>query len=229
MARPAPAIDRTIAVLNFLAAHPDEAFTLSELARRLDINKATAHAMLAALTDAGYLLRDPRRRRHARARARRARERGGGRQFEVVDYARDEMRRLSDDLGVECVASAAIGDEIVILARSGDPRPLGISVQVGPAAARSSRRSAPCSSRGPAPRRSTAGCATSARRGDEQLERYRRAVAAVRAPRLLGRARRGAHCRPARARYATRPCRWWRRCRTRSTSCSSSSARRRTG
>ena len=33
MPRPAPAIGRTIALLNFLTAHPDETFSLSELAR----------------------------------------------------------------------------------------------------------------------------------------------------------------------------------------------------
>ena len=31
----------------------------SELARRLDLNKATAHSLLSALTDAGYLVRHP--------------------------------------------------------------------------------------------------------------------------------------------------------------------------
>src|SRR5205807_5671765 len=55
--RPAPGAERVVAVLNFLTAHPDESFTLSELARRLDLNKATCHALLMTLTDAGYLLR----------------------------------------------------------------------------------------------------------------------------------------------------------------------------
>ena len=132
MPRPAPAIGRTIALLNYLAAHPDESFSLSELARRLDINKATAHAMLLTLTEAGYLLRHPATKSFTLGPALiSVGNAAGGRQFEVVDYARDEMRRLSDDLGVQCVASAAIGEEIVLLARSGDPGPLGLSVQVG--------------------------------------------------------------------------------------------------
>src|SRR4029079_18989374 len=111
MARPAPAIGRTIALLNFLAAHPDEAFGLSELARRLDINKATAHAMLATLTASGYLLRHPTTKSFTLGPALIAvGNAAGGRQLEVVDYARDEMRRLGEDLGVQCVASAAIGE-----------------------------------------------------------------------------------------------------------------------
>jgi DNA-binding IclR family transcriptional regulator len=132
MARPAPAIGRTIALLNFLTAHPDETFSLSELARRLDINKATAHAMLLTLTEAGYLLRHPATKSFTLGPALiSVGNAAAGRQFEVVDYARDEMRRLSDELGVQCVASAAIGEEIVLLGRSGDPEPLGLSVQVG--------------------------------------------------------------------------------------------------
>jgi DNA-binding IclR family transcriptional regulator len=132
MARPAPAIGRTVALLNFLAAHPDEAFSLSELARRLDINKATAHSMLSTLTEAGYLLRHPATKSFTLGPALiSVGNAAAGRRFEVVDYARDEMRRLTDELGVQCVASAAIGEEIVLLARSGDPEPLGLSVQVG--------------------------------------------------------------------------------------------------
>ena len=42
-----------------------------------------------------------------------------------------ELRAVSDDLGLECLASAAVAGEIVILARAGAPQPLGLSVHVG--------------------------------------------------------------------------------------------------
>ena len=181
MARPAPAIGRTIALLNFLTSHPDETFSLSELARRLEMNKATAHAMLLALTEAGYLLRHPATKSFTLGPALiSVGNAAAARQFEVVDYARDEMRRLSDDLGVQCVASAAIGEEIVLLGRSGDPEPLGLSVQVG--------QRLPL-----VPPLGTVFLAWSGQdeidrwlrhlgpgAADEQLARYRRAVAAVR-------------------------------------------------
>jgi DNA-binding IclR family transcriptional regulator len=132
MARPAPSAERTVALLDFLAAHPEERFGLSELARRLAISKATAHALTAALTDAGYLLRHPVDKRYSLGPALVGiGNAAASRQFEVVDYARDEMRRLADELRVLCVASATIGDEIVILGRSGDLGPLSPSVQVG--------------------------------------------------------------------------------------------------
>lgn len=132
MARPAPAVERTVALLEFLAANPNEAFSLSELARRLDINKATGHAMVSTLADAGYLLRHPVDKTYSLGPALIAvGNAAGARQFEVVDYARAEMDQLSRRLGVQCIASAAIGDEIVLLARSGETEPLGLSVPVG--------------------------------------------------------------------------------------------------
>ncbi len=132
MARPAPATERTVALLNFLAARPDEAFTLSELCRRLGLNKATAHAMVAALTDAGYLLRHPIERTYSLGPALVAvGNAAAARRFEVVDYARDEMRAVAEALDVQCVAAAALGDEMVILATSGQPPPLGAGVRVG--------------------------------------------------------------------------------------------------
>lgn len=132
MARPAPGVERTVALLEFLAAHPNEAFSLSELARRLDINKATGHAMVSTLADAGYLLRHPVDKTYSLGPALIAvGNAAGSRQFEIVDYARAEMEQVARDLRVQCIASAAIGDEIVLLARSGETEPLSLSVPVG--------------------------------------------------------------------------------------------------
>ena len=59
MAGSAPRSPRTVALLDFLASRPTEAFSLSELARRLELNKSTTHAMLTTLADAGYVTRHP--------------------------------------------------------------------------------------------------------------------------------------------------------------------------
>lgn len=131
MARPAPAVERTTAVLDFLAAHPSEPWSLSELSRRLDLNKATAHSLLSALTDAGYLVRHPSRKDYALGPALIGVGRAALEQFPVVDFARPEMRRLADELSLECLASAAVAGEMVILERAGTPRPLGVSVALG--------------------------------------------------------------------------------------------------
>lgn len=131
MARPAPAVERTTAILDFLAAHPSQPWSLSELARRLDLNKATAHAVLTALTDAGYLVRHPIRKDYALGPALIGVGRAALEQYPVVDFARPEMRRLADDLGLECLATASVDGDMVVLERAGTPRPLAVSVAVG--------------------------------------------------------------------------------------------------
>lgn len=132
MAHSSPPVERVVAIVNLLAAHPEERFTLSEVCRRLDMSKATAHAVLGALTDAGWLLRHPDDKAYslgpglvAVAGA------AAARQLELADYARSEIRRLVDELDVQCVASAVRGDDIVLLAVAGSPRPLSVHVHAG--------------------------------------------------------------------------------------------------
>jgi DNA-binding IclR family transcriptional regulator len=131
VARPAPAVDRAVDVLDFLADNPRDAFSLSELARRLDLNKASAHATLSALVDRGYLLRHPVRKDYRLGPRLIAVGEAAREQYPVVEFARDELRRLSGDLDMECVASAPIGDEMVIVDRAGPLRPIGLTVAVG--------------------------------------------------------------------------------------------------
>jgi DNA-binding IclR family transcriptional regulator len=131
VARPAPAVDRAVDVLDFLADNPHDAFSLSELARRLDLNKASAHATLNALVDRGYLLRHPVRKDYRLGPRLIAVGEAARQQYPVVEFTRAELRRLSEDIGTECVASAPIGDEMVIVDRAGPVRPIALSIAVG--------------------------------------------------------------------------------------------------
>jgi len=131
MARRAPAVERAAAVLNLLAAHPQQRYTLSEIARDLTLNKATLHAILGALTDEGYLVRDPAAKSYALGPALVALGNSAVSTYPAAECAVPEMRALTDELGLDCVASAAISGEIVILARAGVPRPFGVYIQAG--------------------------------------------------------------------------------------------------
>jgi DNA-binding IclR family transcriptional regulator len=132
MARRAPAVERSIAVLNYLAAHPEDRYTLSEIARSTDLNKATLHAILGALTESGFVLREEERKTYGLGPALVAL---GGAAVEAnpgVQLALPHMQSLSDELGLDCVASTAIEDQIVILQRtSTSRRPFGIDVEPG--------------------------------------------------------------------------------------------------
>jgi DNA-binding IclR family transcriptional regulator len=131
MARRAPAVERSIAVLNFLATHPDDRYTLSEIARATVLNKATLHAILGALTESGFVLREEERKTYGLGPALVAL---GGAAVEAnpaVQLALPHMEALSNELGLDCVASTAIEDQIVILTRASSRRPFGIEVEPG--------------------------------------------------------------------------------------------------
>src|ERR1700712_3101139 len=57
MARSSPGVRRIVSILNFFADHPTQTFTLTDLVRALKLSRATCHALLTGLVDAGYLYR----------------------------------------------------------------------------------------------------------------------------------------------------------------------------
>jgi DNA-binding IclR family transcriptional regulator len=132
MARPAPSVHRIVAVLDLLAQDPDRALTLTEIVRDAQVNAATAHSMLSALTDEGLLLRDPHTKRYSLGPTLvRLGDAAASRQDDVVERARDELRILTAELGLQSTATRVVGRHIVIEAREGDPGPWGMTVQVG--------------------------------------------------------------------------------------------------
>ncbi|MCU1484275.1 MAG: hypothetical protein JWN67_1021 [Actinomycetia bacterium] len=131
MSRPALAATRAISVLNFLAAHPADEFTLSDLAARLDINVASAHALLGVLTDAGYLVRHPRLRTYTLGPSVVALGSAAMERHAAIDLARDAARGLAGELDLEVAVTAPAGDDIVFLARAGEHQARGIAVHVG--------------------------------------------------------------------------------------------------
>jgi len=132
MARPSPGVARVVGVLDFLAEHPDEMFNLSELCRRVDMNKATAHSLLGELTDAGYLVRDPVDKTYGLGPRLLAIGLAAGHdERAVLSRARRHLRRLAGELDVRCVASTRRGDDIVILEVAGRERPFRTSIQAG--------------------------------------------------------------------------------------------------
>ena len=131
MPRPALAATRALAVLDFLAAHPADEFTLSDLATELDINVASAHAVLGVLTDEGYLVRNPRLRTYSLGPSVVALGSAALERHPAVDHARDEARRLSEELELGVAVTALAGDDIVFLARVGEHSARELAVHVG--------------------------------------------------------------------------------------------------
>jgi DNA-binding IclR family transcriptional regulator len=113
---------RPINVVTFLAAHPTEAFTLAEIARHLGLSNGSAHRVMTALTETGFVSRHARHKTYALgvvliAIGQAALERHRG-----IECARREMVRLAAELNVSCGASAIVNNEYLLLAREGVPQ-----------------------------------------------------------------------------------------------------------
>jgi DNA-binding IclR family transcriptional regulator len=131
MARPALSATRAIAVLNLLAGHPTEGFTLTDVASRLGISAASTHAVLGALADAGYLVRHPRRRTYMLGPSVVALGTAALETHAAIDIARDAARRLAAETGLEVAVTTRAGSDIVFVARAGEHSPRGVPVHVG--------------------------------------------------------------------------------------------------
>ena len=118
MARPAPGADRSIAVLDLLASQPDERFTLSEVARRCDLNKATAHALLSALADHGVLLRHPAEKRYSLGPRLVAIGEAARRGYTALDFLPPLLDRLATSTGYGARAWQRQDDHMAVVAQS---------------------------------------------------------------------------------------------------------------
>lgn len=110
---------RVIDVINFLAAHPTEAFTLSELAEHLALSNGSAHRVLSVLTEARYLSRHPKHKTYSLGVALVAIGQAALEKHRGIDIARREMARLTDELKAQCIATAIVDDELLFLAKEG--------------------------------------------------------------------------------------------------------------
>jgi len=131
MARPALAATRAIAVLNYLAAHTGEEFTLSELSASLDVNISSMHALLKVLTDSGYVVRHSRLRTFALGPSVVALGTAALERHPAIDLAREEARHLAEELDLTVAVTALAGNDILFLSRVGEHRVHDLGVQVG--------------------------------------------------------------------------------------------------
>ena len=122
MSRRALSATRAADLLNFLAAHPDEPLSYSELSERLGINQASTHNLLMALTECGYLSRDPKKRTFTLGAALVAIGDAALRGNPIVDATRVEMAQLAKELDMGAVALVRAGTDALCIARAGPRR-----------------------------------------------------------------------------------------------------------
>ncbi|MEZ5743204.1 MAG: helix-turn-helix domain-containing protein [Sphingomonadaceae bacterium] len=113
---------RPLKVITFLAAHPTEAFSLAEIARFLNLSKGSAHRVMTALTEAGFVARHPRRKTYTLGMALVAVGQAALDRYPGIEIARREMTRLGVELGAGFGATAIVNEEYLLLGREGTPR-----------------------------------------------------------------------------------------------------------
>jgi DNA-binding IclR family transcriptional regulator len=131
MSRRALSATRATEVLGLLAAQPDESFSYSQISQRLEINLASTHNLLLALTEAGYLVRSPVDRRFSLGPALVAIGDAALRGNPAVEEARMQMRQLSRELELETLAFVRAGTDALCVARAGPAPGPGRTARVG--------------------------------------------------------------------------------------------------
>jgi DNA-binding IclR family transcriptional regulator len=126
-----PSADRTIRILDYLAAHSEQSFTFSELRRALGMSSGTLHALLASLVNASYVRRSPERLTYTLGPALLGLGAAARSGYRLADDLTPAMEQVSAELGLTCHAAVAQGSEMVVIARSGPVEPFGRRVRVG--------------------------------------------------------------------------------------------------
>lgn len=129
--RASPSARRATQLLNFLADNRDGSFSVSELARSLEMNRATCQSVLMGLEEGGFVRRDPRSKAYSLGPALIPLGEAALASLRVVDEARPEIERLASDTGVECVGAVAAGAEMIVVARAGPAIGFGALTRVG--------------------------------------------------------------------------------------------------
>ncbi len=130
--QPSPAVRRAAQLLAHLAEQPGRAFTVSELARTLSLNRATCQAILLSLENVDWV----------RQGERKAWGLGPGliplgdaaeSGLPGIDAMRSGVAALHERLGFEALATIATGGQIVVAAHAGGSSALPPVMRVGQA------------------------------------------------------------------------------------------------
>jgi len=122
---------RALAILDLLMANPHQAFGLTEMTRRLNLNKATCHAILTTMANYGFLVQHPKTKAYRLGPSIIAAGNAAFAQFPVLEYARPELERLQNEIGCGFAVTGRSKLHMVLLALYGKAGSLIDSFQLG--------------------------------------------------------------------------------------------------
>lgn len=130
MARSSSAVLRAAAILDFIAEHPGQAFSMAELVRALKVSQSTCHSLLTALVKVGYLFRTTER-MYVLGPGLASIGKLAAERYSPLQIAQPEMRRLADRFDVICSANFREGDTTVVRERATSARKIGYAADLG--------------------------------------------------------------------------------------------------
>ncbi|MBB3601668.1 DNA-binding IclR family transcriptional regulator [Mycolicibacterium sp. BK556] len=128
--RSSPPTQRVVAILDFLAKHPQDRFGLSELSRRLNLAKPTCLGIVTTLTESGYLVRDAADKTYRLGPSLIALGHLAQESLRVNPAARAELTRLSKSFDTTAALAGVVDDRITLLELVGPPGS-DVGVRVG--------------------------------------------------------------------------------------------------
>jgi len=122
---------RALAILDLLMANPHQAFGLTEMTRRLNLNKATCHAILTTMATYGFLVQHPKTKAYRLGPSIIAAGNAAFAQFPVLEYARPALESLENDLNIGFAVTGRSKSHVVLLALYGSASALIDNFQLG--------------------------------------------------------------------------------------------------
>jgi DNA-binding IclR family transcriptional regulator len=128
---PAPAIARMARLLRTMATEPERWWTLADLARATTTSKASAHGVLLALVDEGYVRRRDDPVSYALGPALVELGEQAKSSVDLAGAAAPVLAALSRATDCTAMVGAVRGVEITVVAATSVPHPFGMTVEVG--------------------------------------------------------------------------------------------------
>lgn len=122
---------RALSILDLLMANPQQAYGLTDMTRKLKLNKATCHAILTTMGNYGFLVQDPKSKAYRLGPSIVAAGHAAFAQFPVLEYARPELEQVTAELGMGCGATGQTNSHIVLLAHYRASAPFESPFQMG--------------------------------------------------------------------------------------------------
>lgn len=114
---------RALAILDLLMANPGQAFGLTEMTRRLNLNKATCHAILTTMANYGFLVQHPRTKAYRLGPSIMAAGNAAFVDFPVLEYARPALEALVAEAELGFGVTGRTPKHVVLLALYGNASP----------------------------------------------------------------------------------------------------------